>query len=104
MPLAELAAQRLRILGQAMRIRLIGELERGERTIQEIAEALATTQQNVSQHLGILHSAGILSREKKGSRVSYKLVDPHIAAIIDLVLESLAHHSDQLAQLTQRSD
>jgi DNA-binding transcriptional ArsR family regulator len=103
--LADLAAGRLRVLGQATRIRLIGELEHGERTIQEIADALGTTQQNISQHLGILHQAGVLAREKRGTRVVYRLVDPYFGEIIDCVLASLAHQSEELARATgKRSD
>jgi DNA-binding transcriptional ArsR family regulator len=59
-PLVELVAQRLRVLGQPLRIKLLQALCEQPATVQELATGVGAVQQNVSQHLSILHQAGIL--------------------------------------------
>ena len=72
-PIVELVAQRFRVIGEPMRIRILDRLRDGEATVAELTEHLATSQQNVSKHLGVLHQAGILSRQKTGRARSTRL-------------------------------
>ena len=51
-PLVELIAQRFRLIGEPMRIRLLDRLRDGEEPVSELAETLGASQQNVSKHLG----------------------------------------------------
>jgi hypothetical protein len=50
--MAELIAGRLRVLGQALRVKLVDRLAIRETTVHELVDSLGTTQQNISQHLG----------------------------------------------------
>lgn len=52
-------AERLAVLGQVVRLRLVEQLAGGSATPQELADALGLTQQNVSKHLQILQTAKI---------------------------------------------
>src|SRR5260370_16633551 len=81
-PLIELVAQRLRLLGQPLRVKLIDNLRDGAATVQQLARAVDGVQQNVSQHLAILHQAGIVSRRKEGTRVWSAPVHPHVPPIL----------------------
>ena len=65
--LVDLIAQRFRVLGEPMRIRLLDRLRDGEATVGELQEALDASQQNVSKHLGVLLQAGMVSRTKRGT-------------------------------------
>jgi DNA-binding transcriptional ArsR family regulator len=58
--------------------------------VQELVDELGTTQQNISQHLGILRRAGIVSREKEGTRVRYQVADAGIVPILERTEASLA--------------
>jgi len=79
----EAVAQRLRILGQPVRIRIIEHLAvQGETTVQTLADQLAIGQQNVSWHLGLLQRAGILTRRRQGRRVWYRLTDTTAFSLI----------------------
>jgi DNA-binding transcriptional ArsR family regulator len=100
---AELLAERLRILGQPMRIRLLKRLHESSATVQELVEAVSGVQQNVSQHLAILHQAGIVARTKEGTRVRYELQDPHVVALLAEAYASLARQVDELSQVVDRS-
>jgi DNA-binding transcriptional ArsR family regulator len=97
--LAELLAARLRVIGQPLRVRLITCLRTGVATVTELTDATNGVQQNVSQHLAILHQARILNRHKQGTRVYYELIDPHVASIIDATRESLMRHSNELSRV-----
>ena len=72
----ELIAQRLRVLGQPVRVRIVDVLEdAGEMTVQVLADEIDATQQNVSQHLGVLLHAGVVTRRQHGRTVGYRIAD-----------------------------
>jgi DNA-binding transcriptional ArsR family regulator len=83
--LAELVARRFRLLAEPMRIRLLDRLRGGEATVGELADALETSQQNVSKHLAVLADAGMLGRRKEGNRVHYRIVDESVFALCEQV-------------------
>jgi len=87
--LVELIAQRFRVIGEPMRIRLLDELRDGPLTINELTEALGASQQNVSKHVGVLAQAGIVGREKDGNRVRCHIADDSIFALCELVCGGL---------------
>lgn len=97
-PLVELLAQRFRVIGEPMRIRLLDTLRDGEMTVSELVDTLGATQQNVSKHLGVLHQAGIVNRRKDGTFVRYSIGDETIFALCDLVCGGLR---DQVSELDQ---
>jgi len=95
-PLVELVAQRFRVIGEPMRIRLLDRLREGSATVGELVEAIDASQQNVSKHLGVLHQAGILSRTKEGTSVRYAIADETVFALCELVCGGLR---DQVTEL-----
>jgi DNA-binding transcriptional ArsR family regulator len=97
--LADLVASRLRIIGQPVRLRLLVRLREGPASVCELTQVVSAVQQNVSQHLTILHQAGIVAREKRGTRVFYELADLHAIAALDAATAGLAKHSSDVAAL-----
>lgn len=95
----ELVAARLRIVADANRIRLLGMLNEHDATVTELADRMATTHQNVSHHLGLLHQAGIVSRSKEGNSVRYALVDWTGWWLIEQIATAVAEHIDELHDL-----
>jgi DNA-binding transcriptional ArsR family regulator len=100
--LAELIARRFRLLGEPMRIRLLDRLQRDEASVQELAAAVGTTQQNVSKHLGVLAEAGVLGRRKQGNFVYYRVVDDGIWQLCEDVCGSVERRLGDLQQLLGR--
>ncbi len=84
-PLIDLVAQRFRVLGEPMRIKLLDRLRDGDATVTELQQALGASQQNVSKHLGVLHAAGMVSRTKDGNHARYAISDPSVFALCDEV-------------------
>jgi len=95
----ELVAQRFRVIGEPMRIRLLDALRDGPMTVNELTEALGATQQNVSKHVGVLAQAGIVSREKDGNRVRCSIADPTIFELCELVCGGLRQQVSELDRL-----
>jgi DNA-binding transcriptional ArsR family regulator len=88
-PLAEQIAQGFRVLGEPMRIRLLDRLRDGEANVQELTDALGSTQQNVSKHMGVLHAAGVVSRRRDGTRVLYSIADDSVFEMCETVCGGL---------------
>ena len=97
--LAELVARRFRLLSEPMRIRLLDRLRSGEATVGELADALASSQQNVSKHLAALADAGLLGRRREGNRVYYRIVDEGVFTLCEQVCGSLQEQLRALNEL-----
>jgi DNA-binding transcriptional ArsR family regulator len=99
--LIELVAQRFRVLGEPMRIRLLDRLRDSEATVGELQEALGASQQNVSKHLGILHAAGMVSRTKHGTQTRYAISDPSVFDLCEQVCGGIRRQLQQLDTILQ---
>jgi DNA-binding transcriptional ArsR family regulator len=100
-PLTELIAQRFRVLGEPMRIKLLDALRDGDATVGELVDRLGASQQNVSKHLGVLYQAGIVGRRKDGNRVIYAITDDSVFALCETVCGGLARQVAEIAQLLE---
>ncbi len=100
-PLIHLVTQRLALLGDPTRVQLLILLEHREQSVQELSDAVITTPQNVSRHLGILHRSGIVARRREGTSVYYSLADYSTCRLLDQVLASVRGQIDELADLVK---
>ncbi len=94
-----LIARRFHLLAEPMRLRLLDRLRDGEATVQELAEELETSQQNVSKHVGLLADAAVLARRKDGTRVHYRIGDAEVLGLCEQMCGSLEHRLRRLATL-----
>ena len=83
----ELHARVCKALADPKRLLIINALRDGPRSVGEIAEALATSQPNVSRHLAVLRDRGFVLSERVGSTVRYQLASPKILRAVDLLRE-----------------
>jgi DNA-binding transcriptional ArsR family regulator len=100
-PLIELVAQRFRVLGEPMRIKLLDRLREGAATVSELQQALGASQQNVSKHLGILHAAGMVARTKQGNSTRYAINDPSVFDLCDQVCGGVRRQLQELEAILQ---
>ena len=98
-PLVELVAQRFRVLGEPMRIKLLDRLREGDATVGELQAALGASQQNVSKHLGILHAAGMVARTKDGNHSRYSISDPSVFELCDQVCGGVRRQLQELESI-----
>jgi len=102
-PLIELVAQRFRVLGEPMRIRLLERLRDGDATVGELQESLGGSQQNISKHLGILLGAGMVARTKQGNHARYSISDPSVFDLCDQVCGGVRRQLHDLDAILQAS-
>lgn len=95
-PLIELIAERFRVLGEPMRIRLLNDLRERDLTVGELCELTGASQQNVSKHLGILHRAGMVEREKVGNQARYSIADPGVFELCENVCGGVRRQLDAI--------
>jgi len=91
-------AEYFSILSEPMRLRILNLLRERERCVQELVEATATSQANVSKHLKVMLQAGILSRRSEGTSAYYKVEDKLIFELCNLVCDRLATRIEQQAR------
>jgi len=97
---AELIAARFAAFADPLRLQILDELRReGELSVGELVERLAATQQNVSKHLSVLLQRGVVSRRKQGTRALYRIADPYVLEMCELVCGSLQREIDALVRL-----
>jgi rhodanese-related sulfurtransferase/predicted transcriptional regulator len=86
------------VMGKAFasprRLELLDLLAQGPRTVDQLARASKQSVANASQHLQALHAAGLVSREREGTRVRYELAGDDVLrlwlALRDTSAERLA--------------
>lgn len=86
----DLVATRFRLLSEPVRLRILQSLQGQERSVGALVHELGLQQANVSKHLQQLHQAGIVERRREGLQVIYRIADPTIFQLCDLVCGSLA--------------
>jgi rhodanese-related sulfurtransferase len=60
-------------LASSRRLEQLDLLAQAPRTVDELAEASGQSKANTSQHLQVLHAAGLVTRKREGTRVRYSL-------------------------------
>ena len=78
-------AEYLKALAHPTRIRILELLDEEGRCVTDIGGKLDLKQSNISQHLGILRSRGILSLRREGGHSIYCIRDPRALKILHLL-------------------
>ncbi len=84
----DLVARRFRTLGEPYRLRILQELEAGEKSVGELVAALEGNQPNISKHLQVLFDAGLIGRRREGTSILYAISDPMVFQLCALVCSS----------------
>ena len=82
--LANFKAEFFKALAHPIRIRILDRLRDGEKSVNELSEALQIEQANVSQQLAILRVRNIVVGRKSGSNVYYSISDRTIFKLLDV--------------------
>ncbi|MFN4012367.1 MAG: ArsR/SmtB family transcription factor [Aquificaceae bacterium] len=78
-------AEFLKALAHPIRLRIISVLIESRQCVKNLSELLQTSQPNVSQHLSILRSKGILGCKRDGSVVCYYIKDERAVEIYKIL-------------------
>jgi DNA-binding transcriptional ArsR family regulator len=91
----EAVARLFGVLAEPTRLEILQSLRDGPRSVSDLVESLGAKQANVSKQLGILHAAGLLSRERDGNVVRYSIAEPMIFELCELVCGKLRRDAER---------
>jgi DNA-binding transcriptional ArsR family regulator len=98
---ARAAVGALALLADDTRLKILWTLMQGEQHVNALADLVGAKAPAVSQHLGKLRLAGMVSVRRDGTYAYYSASDDHISRIVSLLVD---HASDELAAQHQISE
>ncbi|MBQ6034660.1 MAG: winged helix-turn-helix transcriptional regulator [Ruminococcus sp.] len=81
------AAELLKVLGDATRVRIIFVLCQSEMCVCDIARLLNMTQSAISHQLRVLKQARLVSSRRDGKTIFYSICDDHVKTIFYHAME-----------------
>ena len=102
----ETLLQRLKILGDLTRLRLVALCRQGECSVSELTSVIGQSQPRISQQLKLLCEAGLLRRFRDGKRVFYRVPagggrDEDLRQLLELIPADDPLFVEDLNQLRQ---
>jgi DNA-binding transcriptional ArsR family regulator len=85
-------------LAEPTRLQILNLLREKERNVGELAELCGFSSANISRHLSYLSQQGFVLRESRGNSAYYRIADPAIYALCDLVCGNIARLMARTAQ------
>ena len=81
--------QRSAVIGRALadpkRLCVLESLAEGEVSVSDLSSRVGCQVPNMSQHLAVLRSAGLVSTRRDGNTVYYRLADPRVLEAFRLI-------------------
>jgi len=100
---SEIKAELFKALGHPARIRVLEVLSEGERSVSDMQPLVGIESSHLSQQLGVLRRAGLVTTRREGTSVIYALADPLLAELLAvakrLLISSLVQNESLLADL-----
>jgi ArsR family transcriptional regulator len=101
--IANLQADVMKALAHPRRLQIMHRLADGPVEVGTLAAALGMSQPNVSQHLAVMRSAGVVEAERNGREVRYRISDPDVVVACATMRRVLERRIDRLAGLSEAS-
>jgi ArsR family transcriptional regulator len=95
----EFQADFCKAMGNAARLKILHALRERGKTVSEIIRETGYSQANVSRHLSVLRGVGVVDSERHGTTIFYRLTDPKVGEVCDLVRNVLAVHMKQRSEM-----
>lgn len=93
----ERVAAYFQALSEPTRLQILNLLREKERNVGELAQLCGYTSANVSRHLTLLTQRGLVARESRGNSAYYRIADPAVYQLCDLVCGNIARQFDRAA-------
>lgn len=81
----------LRMLADGTRLRLMWLLATGEYDVSALTDAVGVARPGVSQHLGKLRLAGLVTMRRQGRRAVYTVGGGHVRRLVMEALQAAEH-------------
>ena len=88
--LYKIHAELCKVFSNSTRLEILNLLGDKELSVTELIEKTKLSQANISQHLSIMKSKGIVISDRKGKNIYYRLTNPKIIKAFDIIREVLS--------------
>ena len=85
----ELHADVCKVFSNAKRLEILNTLREKEMTASELIEKIGLSKANLSQHMSVLKSKGVVVSRREGVNIYYRISNPKIIQACDLMREVL---------------
>ncbi len=98
----DLQAELCQSLSNAVRLRIIHALKESPKSVNEISFDVGLSQPNVSRHLAVLRSSGLLAAHRRAQEVYYEITNPKVVEVCEMMRSILAEREAQYLSLLHR--
>jgi DNA-binding transcriptional ArsR family regulator len=92
-------AELCQTLANSTRLEILSLLRGGEKRVNDLVEQTGLGQANISQHLALLRSKGLLVSRRNGTSIYYRIANPKIIRACELIREVLVEQAAEQAEL-----
>ena len=98
----DLQAEICKVLANAKRLEIIHTIQNDELSVGEIAKKMGVNATNISQHLSVMKTKGILNSRRDGIHIYYGISDPKVVDACALMKEVLASQIQRSRDLSEK--
>lgn len=88
-------------LANPKRLEILNALQNGEVSVAQLLRRLKLPKANVSQHLAMLRSRGVVKARREGLNVYYRIANPKILRACNLMREVLMEQLEERTRVTR---
>ena len=93
--LYKIHAEMCKVFSNPTRLEILNLLRDKELSVTELIKRTKLSQANISQHLSIMKSKGIVTSSRKGKNIYYRLTNPKIIKAFDIIREVLSERLEK---------
>jgi len=93
--LYKMHAEMCKVFSNPTRLEILNILKNKELSVTDMIKKTALSQANISQHLSIMRAKGIVTSNRKGKNIYYKLTSPKIIKAFDIIREVLSERMEK---------
>lgn len=98
--ITKLQAEVLKALAHPRRLLIMRRLDEGPCEVGALAAELEMSQPNLSQHLAVLRTTGLVDAIRDGREIRYQLADPEVITACTIMRRVLERRITRLANLS----
>lgn len=100
--LYSLHAEMCKVFSNSIRLEILNLLRDKEMSVTELIGKTKLSQANISQHLSIMKNKGVVTSNRKGKNIYYKLANPKIIKAFDIIREVLDEKLRKNGKIVER--
>ena len=101
--LYKLHAEVCKVFSNPIRLEILNLLRDKKMSVTELINKTELSQANISQHLSIMKSKGIVASERNGKNIFYKLTNVKIIKAFDIIREVLGGRLEKNRKIMQEA-